>query len=339
MADETLTETDDDDLVVVEMDELPAPGAPQAEPKAPDQAAAAAEDDADDDEDDDDDDDDDERLATDQDELDDEVVSKSRQKRLKRREARKAARDRLTNEVQELRRLNATLIQRVDSLEGGVAAQTVQQLDAQLAAAQQDVANAEAILAHAIEAGNGADASEALRLRDAAKEQEMLLRARKETAGQPRRTADAAPNPNVATFGRAWISQNPWYDPNPQTQDPVSIRTRQLDEALVREGYNPGTIEFWKELTNRVNAEFAAPAAQPKKGKAVTDEDTPTSKRKGPPVAAAGGAQTNVNGRREVYVTPARKQAMMEAGVWDDPELRKKYLKAYRDYDNQQSAS
>jgi hypothetical protein len=33
-------------------------------------------------------------------------------------------------------------------------------------------------------------------------------------------------------------------------------------------------------------------------------------------------------------VTPERKQAMIEAGVWDDPVLRQRYLKAYQDYDN-----
>jgi hypothetical protein len=40
-----------------------------------------------------------------------------------------------------------------------------------------------------------------------------------------------------------------------------------------------------------------------------------------------------VSTKKEVYVTPARKQAMMDAGVWDDPVKRTQMLKAYQAYD------
>jgi hypothetical protein len=39
-----------------------------------------------------------------------------------------------------------------------------------------------------------------------------------------------------------------------------------------------------------------------------------------------------------VYISPERKDAMQEAGVWDDPVLRNKYLKAYSDYDREQKS-
>jgi len=42
--------------------------------------------------------------------------------------------------------------------------------------------------------------------------------------------------------------------------------------------------------------------------------------------------------KKVVYVSPSRKRAMVEAGVWDDPALRTKYLKAYQDYDNPKPA-
>jgi len=37
--------------------------------------------------------------------------------------------------------------------------------------------------------------------------------------------------------------------------------------------------------------------------------------------------------KNEVYISPERKDAMVEAGVWDDPELRQRYLKQYATYD------
>ncbi len=43
--------------------------------------------------------------------------------------------------------------------------------------------------------------------------------------------------------------------------------------------------------------------------------------------------------KHDVYVSPERKQAMIEAGVWDDPTLRAKYLKAYQQYDMNKTKS
>ena len=42
--------------------------------------------------------------------------------------------------------------------------------------------------------------------------------------------------------------------------------------------------------------------------------------------------------RKEVYISPERKQALIEAGVWDDPVLRQKYVKRYAEYDRQNKA-
>ena len=45
------------------------------------------------------------------------------------------------------------------------------------------------------------------------------------------------------------------------------------------------------------------------------------------------GAQDRPLKPNEVYISPERKEAMIEAGVWDDPETRQRYLKQYADYD------
>jgi hypothetical protein len=42
--------------------------------------------------------------------------------------------------------------------------------------------------------------------------------------------------------------------------------------------------------------------------------------------------------RKEIYVSPERKQALIEAGVWDDPVLRMKYVKRYAEYDRTNKA-
>jgi len=319
MADEILTGKDEDEIIeVVEVDELPEPG------KAPAPQAKDAEEPEPDDAEDDEEDDEDERLASDEDDVDDEIASKSRQKRLKRREMQRAARERAENAIQELRRTNAALVKRLESLEHGVSTQTAQQIEAELASTQAEITQIEQILANAVESGDGAAVTEAMRLRDAARDKELVLKSRKDQRTTPVQG-------QRVVLAQAWVAANRWYNPN--GVDAYSTATKELDVQLQSEGYNPDSVEFWKELTNRVNKRFGA-EKKPKASKTETEvDDTDTPRRKGPPVGGAKGAKTPVAGAGVVHVTPARKQAMIDAGVWDDPERRNRMLKAYRDFD------
>ena len=57
-----------------------------------------------------------------------------------------------------------------------------------------------------------------------------------------------------------------------------------------------------------------------------------SEKKKAPPI---GGTREHApqSTRKEVSVTPERKQAMIDAGIWDDPVRRAKQIKAYQAYD------
>jgi hypothetical protein len=61
-------------------------------------------------------------------------------------------------------------------------------------------------------------------------------------------------------------------------------------------------------------------------------------RRKAPP---QGGTREHAptSTRKEIYVTPERKQAMMDAGIWDDVAKRNQMLKAYQAYDKNGSAN
>lgn len=309
MADIITEKDDDEELVVVETETLPGPDAAPSAKEAP----AAEEPDEEDEEDDED-----ERLAESQDDSDEEIESASRKKRLKRREVRKNAKERTLQEIEFLRKQNEELLRRVSAVEGHNTNQTRAQIDAGLADAQREVQVAEGIIARAIEAGNGEDVAEALRLRDEAKERAKQLENAKTVAAQPQAVQA---DPRVVGLGQMWMSANPWY--NPRGGDANSDITNVLDRELAAQGYNPATEAYWQELTRRVNARLGGdtPAA-----------DTKTPKRKAPPM---GDSRENVptTTRRDVYVTPERKQAMIDAGAWDDPERRKRMLKAYQDYD------
>ena len=117
------------------------------------------------------------------------------------------------------------------------------------------------------------------------------------------------------------MDANPWYDPRGRDED--SAITKVIDNQLAAEGYNPKDADYWHELTRRVAAR-------------IGDDEVETrqspSKRKAPPTGTTR-EHAPVSTKKEIYVTPERKQAMIDAGIWDDVPRRNQMLKAYQAYD------
>lgn len=304
MSDTKITENDDDDLIVVET--------------PPDDDSKQVEDDADDSEQGD------ERLAASDDDHEDEISTgtkdRDRERRRKRREIQKRARDAAQLELQQLRETVANLTQRIAVTESHATHNNVQTLEQRLAAAIQEVQQAEHIIARATEAGNGDDVVAALRMRDQAVQTAQQL----QQAKQQYERAQSAPapqvDPQVISYAKQWTDANPWY--NPAGNDRDSAVAKAIDAELTREGFNPRSREYWEELTNRVSEALSDDGRQ--------FENKP--RRKGPPTGNTR-EHAPVRTKKEIYVTPERKQAMIEAGVWDDPIQRQRYLKAYQAYD------
>ena len=304
MAD-VLNEKDDDDIVAVETDGTEQVEQPEAQ--------------------DDDEDEEDERTGTSEDDSEDEIVDKTRKNRdsrVKRRQLQKVAKERSQQELAYLREQNAELMRRMAAVEGNTLTQNAAGVQQQLQQALAEARQAEQIMARAIEAGNGEDAATALRIRDEAKERAAQLSTYKdrfEAAAKQATTPRA--DPRVTNYAQQWLSANSWYDP--QGRDEDSAITKAIDNALAREGWNPASEEYWHELTRRVanrigDGEAEAPARN--------------TKRKAPPTGS-GREYAPPSTKNEVVVTPERKAAMIDAGVWDDPVARKRYLKAYQEYD------
>lgn len=276
-----------------------------------------------------DDSEEDERLAQSEDDSEEDVASSGRHgRRRNRRAIQKRAREAAKRELEELRRTVAVLSQRVAQSEtqavtanANTAASTIQQ---QYADAIAKVQQAEQVMAAATEAGNGQDVVAAMRIRDQAiaeaqqlQYQHQQLEAYRQQATTPR------VDPNVLSYAQEWMRANPWYDPNGGDRD--SALTKAIDSELVREGYDPASRLYWEELTSRVADALGSADAESTGG-------TKSTARKGPPMGNTR-EHAPVSTKKEIYVTPERKQAMIEAGVWDDPVQRQRYLKAYQAYD------
>lgn len=315
MAD-TLTEDDDVELVAVETP----PPAEDPEPKAEEAAE----------EEDGDDDGEDARLADDHSEDGDdaEAAEEKRRKRVERRERQKRARENAERELEFLRGRVAEYDQRFRALEGHTLTTQEQSLYQQYQAKLQEAHTAEQIMAKALEAGNGEDHVLAQRIRDQANYEAQQLAAQgQQIAQQRQQVTNPVPDPRMLSHAQEWLQANSWYDPNGGDED--SAITRAIDIAMTREGHDPTTRAYWEELTRRVSARIGGGTEEPANDR---------GRRKPPPQGTSRGEHAPVSTRKEIYVTPERKQAMIDAGYWDDPVKRNQMLKEYQQFDKSNAA-
>lgn len=321
MADkEDILKEDDDDYVIVETPPKEDPAADKEEPAAPTQEV---------DEEDDEEAAADARAKQEEDDTDDEdereaIRERRRQEKRERKERREKAIGRDKTELNFLRQRNDELERRLMAVEGFTQKTAVSTLDNQLQQAIQEAETAERIIAKAVEAGNGEDVTKALKFRDQALARAQNLYAQKQAAEQPVQRQPEIDNA-VAHYAKEFIDNNKWY--NPQGTDEDSAIVLAIDARLMNEGYDPRTEEYWEELNARVKRRL------PEKFEA----SKPKAERKptGAPPVGSGREHAPTTTRREVYISPERKAAMIEAGVWDDPVLRKRYIKRYQEYDAQ----
>jgi hypothetical protein len=335
---EKLTEKDPDpadDIVIVEDDPKPATDARRAEDDEDDEddapARRAADSDADDSADPD---------------ARDALRERRRQEKLERKQRRDDAIKRDKLELDFLRQRNDDLERRLTAQEQRSAQVDAQSLDAQIAAAQRTAENAERVIAKAVEAGNGNDVAQAMRYRDQALDRVRQLQWSKQQAAQSQQQAPRAAPIDDATMRHAqrFLSENAWYDPQGRDEDSAIVLA--VDAALVRDGYDPRSEDYWAELrkraARRLPERFAKAAPRGAERDSDPDGDEPAAAERRPrggPAVGSGREHVPATTRREVRISPERKQALIDAGVWDDPVLRAKYVKRYAEYDRQQRSN
>ena len=139
---------------------------------------------------------------------------------------------------------------------------------------------------------------------------------------QPQKQAINVPDPMVQRNAAEWMERNPWYDP--QGKDLDSEIAQRLDKKLTEEGYDPSSEDYWEELDNRVSKYLPHRSESPE----------PRQRRKS--VVGSSGRESSPSGRaNEFRVSPERVEALREAGMWDNPELRAKAIKKYAAWDRE----
>lgn len=288
-------------------------------------------------EEDEDEDDGDARLEASEDDEDDEpkagrkplTPEEKRAQRQNRKFRRRAAIEHKERELAFLRAENEEFKRRLQSVEQQTTQFNLSAMDQRLNETNNELETVNRIIAKAIEQGQGEDVAKALSIRDQLMErQRQLAEAKRQTESKP--AEKPVKDPRIAAYAKEWISENSWYDPSGRDEDSAIVKV--IDQRLAQEGYNPASEDYWIELNNRV-----AKRLPHKFQDEPMQESKPKAKRGGPPMATKR-EYAAPSSRKEVYISPERKQALIDAGVWDNPEERKRYIKRYAEYDRNSSS-
>ena len=271
----------------------------------------------------DDADEDDDRIKADEDGGTDSereaIRERRRLEKIERRDRKEKAITRDKTELDFLRKRNDELERRMGAQEQRSYQADLQNIDAHIRRAQKEAEMSDEVIAKAVESSNGADVAQALRYRDHALAKLNQLQAIKAQATQvplkPQQQVDEA----TIRHAKEFMADHPWYDMNGADEESAIVLA--IDVALHKDGYDPKSEEYWSELKRR------AARRLPERFK------NETRVARGGPAVGSGREHAPTSTRNEVYISPERKQALIEAGVWDDPILRKKYAARYAEYD------
>lgn len=276
---------------------------------------------------------------------DDEEADKRERRRSEnksRRTRQKEARERTERELKFLQNRNEELEKRFSHFEqethARVTGSEIANVDTALNKAKSDLQLANSVIQQAVEQNDGRNLAEALDHRDTIRDNLRELTDAKQylTTNPQRATAPAQQqplDPRHVAHAQAFMVDNDWWDPAGRDQDSQAVL--QIDRSLVEEGFDPTHKDYWDELRART-ADAIPSRFDSRSGKRGNGAAKPKPGNRGPQFRT-GGRERPLK-KNEVYISPDRKEAMIEAGVWDDPVLRNKYLKSYSDYDQQASA-
>ena len=289
-------------------------------------------------EDNDDGDEDDDRVASSNEDSErDAIRERRRVEKQDRKQRREEAIKRDKLELDFLRKRNDDLERRIGVQEQRTHKLDLSAFDAEIAKASNEIEMADRVIAKAIAAGNGEDVTQAMRYRDAAMARAQQL------AFQKQRVAAQPPQPQqiddmTMRYAQDFIKDNPWYDAQGRDEDSAIVIA--IDQALAKDGFDPRSSEYWDELRKRAARRLPERFASEERAPPRRAEDKPEPKRepRGGPVVGSGREHAPPSTRKEIYISPERKQALIDAGVWDDPVLRSRYVKRYAEYDRSNKA-
>lgn len=253
------------------------------------------------------------------------------EKRARRRAEKKRKRhqDYLNRQaVRKLSEENSELKKRLDAVEKiapRINAQEEMSIDNAITSQIALYKNAEAQMEKAITEGNGAVAKDAQRVMFDANNKYTQLVALKQkykddgvSVREIEKKEEKKPEIGEAhkMYASRWMKENDWFDPHGDDEDSETARI--VDKQLMSEGYDPNRREFWDEFKDRLKDELPHVFEEkPKKSAAPRPKQTNGSL----------GADSSTNSAQTIKIPQRVKQMAIDAGQWDDPRLKKIFVR------------
>lgn len=228
-----------------------------------------------------------------------------------------------------LRKQNQQLAERVAIMEQKTSGAELARMDKAIEDAAVQVEYAKMKMRDSVNHQNGDELANAQELWFDAKRKLESLQNIKDNAtknvAQPRNIDQG--DPVVKRYAAEWMEANPWYDP--QGKDLDSEIASRIDRKLTDEGWDPKTEEYWEELDARLSRYL------PEKRKPVYNDSNSNPRNQRPRSMVESSGRESIASTRgtEFRLTPERVAAMKEAGLWDNPELRRKATEKYAMWD------
>jgi len=243
-----------------------------------------------------------------------------RAKRKYKKEIAKATSSEKEAQLNLLRRQNEELMSRLAVVEKKTHSADVARIDKAIEDQELRLQYAKMKMSEAMQASDGDAFNKAQELWDETRTAIKDLKGYKESYTKPQQTNNI-PDPELQRHAANWMERNNWYKPNGGDID--SDIAKKVDEALVKEGWNPKSEDYWEELDNRLQKYL------PHRYNGDTDV-SPQTRRPRSVVGSSGRESIATQGGRNVFVlSPEQVRAMKDAGMWDNPESRARMIKRY----------
>ena len=253
-----------------------------------------------------------------------------REERQLKKKLQKAKNEQNNHLINALKKQNEQMAERLAVLEKRTAGSDLARLDKAIEDGHLRLQYAKMKIKEATEMADGSAVVEAQEAWYEARRQVEALEALKKKAvdtSTPKQSVPRTPDPLLKKHATAWMSRNDWYDPDGRDMD--SRVATKVDEAMVEEGWDPTTAEYWEELDNRLTKYLPH-----RYNNNQDDFDSRSSTRRPRSVVTGSGREGTSTARPgEFRLSPERVRAIKEAGKWDNPTERAKMIRKYAEYD------
>ena len=246
--------------------------------------------------------------------------TKRRAKRKARRELDRRTMEEKDSELQLLRKQNQQFQERLALVERRTHSAELGRIDKAIEDSELKIQYAKMKVEEATAAGDGQAMIKAQEMWYEARRNAEALKSVKEQAVKAPQNAPMDDNTHeMQRHASEWMERNPWY--NPQGSDEDTEIAKIIDQRMVKEGWNPSTKEYWKELDRRLAKR--APHLY------NDNSDENSSRRPRQVVTSTGRERFGGSNPKSVTIPPELVRSIKDAGMWDNKPARDRIIAGY----------